>query len=152
MDKAKLKAAMKAVTAGLGRKPGGGGVSSATADKLRVRLEAALVVGTRTTKAGKVVAYNAANTVRMAARLLAVGGAVPEVVRTRFGFALAIPALREMAEVLGCDADALVLALVAPAEPVAFIVHSDEAEADVVTSIVQPVDAVAPRRTGSRRG
>jgi hypothetical protein len=147
MDKAKLKAAMKAVTAGLGRKPGGGGVSSATADKLRVRLAEALTAGTRTTKAGKVVAYNAPNTVRMAARLLAVGGTVPEVVRTRFGFALAIPALREMAEVLGCDADALVLALVAPAEP--------EALADAVaevTSIVQPVDAVAPRRTGSRRG
>ena len=146
MDKAKLREAMKAVTAATGRATGGRTASSATTEKMRARLVEALTLGERVSAKGKKV-YNAAQTAHLAARLLVAGGTVPEVVRGRFAFALAVPALREIAEALGCGADALVLALVAPAEP--------EALADAVaevTSIVQPVDAVAPRRSGSRRG
>lgn len=109
MDKQAIQAAMKAITTGVGRKSGGGG--GGNSDKRREALVERLRVGTRTTGKGKVVAFNAAQTARMAASLIKIGGTVPPEVAARYSFVNAAPAVRALATAMGVDGDALLAAL-----------------------------------------
>jgi hypothetical protein len=158
MDQTKLRAAMKAITTGVGRsKANTGGVRGEAAVRLRTRLTEVLTAGTRTNTKGVTRAINGATTCSMAARLLAVGGEVPEVVRSRFTFSLALPAVREVAEAVGCSPDALVAALVGTvaavaAPPAAQAASEATAQAqDAIAAVEAPV-APPARAAGGRRG
>jgi hypothetical protein len=158
MDQVQIREAMRAITTSVGRKKAGGGVRGVQVEKLRERLVAALLAGERTTGKGAGNVYNAATTVKMAARLLAVGGTVPECVAARFSFGACIPGLRAMAAGMGVDADALIGALVrsediAAAQAAQVVAEADAAAfaavATPVDPVVEPEVVAAPEAAGA---
>lgn len=137
MDKQAIRDAMKGITAGVGRRKGGGGNSAARLAALMV----ALREGKRTTAKGRTVVYNAPQTARMAAQVIALGGTVPAEVASRYAYAGAASAVRALAVAMDVDPEALLAAL-CPAQPAV----EEEPEEE------QPVAPVAPiRQQGGRR-
>lgn len=145
MDQAQIREGLRAITAGVGRRKAGGGVRGAQVEKLRERLTAALTEGKRATGKGAGSVYNAASTAKMAARLIGVGGTVPDGVADRFAFGACVPGLRALAAGMGVDAEALIAALVRPADIAAAQAAQVEATETAAVQAAMDLDAPAPQ-------